>query len=45
MVDEPCPDDVTPRSAAMQMAARVLSGHVFCRYFEEYDVAEELAHR
>jgi hypothetical protein len=29
----------------MQMAARVLSGHVFCRYFEEYDVAEELAHR
>lgn len=40
VVDEPCPGVVTQRSAAFQLAARVLTGHTFRRYFEEYDVAK-----
>jgi hypothetical protein len=37
--DEPCPDHVTERTAAFQLAARVLHGEAFRMYFEEYDVA------
>ncbi|UIF88237.1 hypothetical protein [Cupriavidus sp. UYPR2.512] len=44
MVDEPCPEPITPRSAAFQLAARVLKGPTFRRYFEEYDVCGQLAH-
>ncbi|MGT2491343.1 hypothetical protein ACU4GD_14500 [Cupriavidus basilensis] len=32
------PSRSTPRSAAFQLAARVLKGPTFRRYFEEYDV-------
>ena len=39
MVDERCPENVTPRSAAFQLAARALSGENFRLYFEDYDVA------
>lgn len=44
VVNEPVPGTVTQRSAAFQLAARVLTGHSFCRYFEEYDVARDFAH-
>jgi hypothetical protein len=39
MVEERCPDEITERTAAFQLAARVLHGETFRRYFEEYDVA------
>jgi hypothetical protein len=39
MVDERCPDHITQRTAAFQLASRVLHGETFRRYFEEYDVA------
>jgi hypothetical protein len=39
MVDERCPDRITQRSAAFQLAARALTGENFRLYFEEYDVA------
>ena len=45
MVDEPCPEPITPRSAAFQLAARVLKGPTFRRYFEEYDASSEHAPR
>lgn len=44
VVDEPCPGTITQRSAAFQLAARVLTGHSFRRYFEEYDVAGDYSH-
>lgn len=44
VVNEPVPGLVTQRSAAFQLAARVLTSHSFCRYFEEYDVARDYAH-
>jgi hypothetical protein len=39
MVDERCPEHITERTAAFQLASRVLQGEAFRRYFEEYDVA------
>jgi hypothetical protein len=39
MVDERCPETITPRSAAFQLAARALTGENFRLYFEDYDVA------
>ncbi|MGF6726795.1 hypothetical protein P3T43_006187 [Paraburkholderia sp. GAS41] len=39
MVDERCPEHITQRSAAMQLAARALTGENFRMYFEDYDVA------
>ena len=39
MVDEKCPERITQRSAAFQLAARALSGENFRMYFEDYDVA------
>ncbi|KND57720.1 hypothetical protein BVER_03543 [Candidatus Burkholderia verschuerenii] len=44
MVEERCPDHITQRTAAFQMAARVLHGEAFRRYFEEYDVAHRYDH-
>jgi hypothetical protein len=39
MVDERCPETITQRSAAFQLAARALTGENFRLYFEDYDVA------
>lgn len=39
MVDERCPETITRRSAAFQLAARALTGENFRLYFEDYDVA------
>lgn len=39
MVDERCPEVITQRSAAFQLAARALTGENFRLYFEDYDVA------
>ncbi|MFM0608825.1 hypothetical protein PQR05_30270 [Paraburkholderia sediminicola] len=43
MVDERCPEIITQRSAAFQLAARALTGESFRLYFEDYDVAHSLA--
>jgi hypothetical protein len=43
MVNERCPDRITPRSAAFQLAARALTGENFRLYFEEYDVAHSFS--
>lgn len=43
MSDERCPERVTQRSAAFQLAARALTGENFRLYFEDYDVAHDLA--
>lgn len=42
-IDERCPERITPRSAAFQLAARTLTGENFRQYFEDYDVAHCLA--
>ena len=42
-IDERCPERITPRSAAFQLAARTLTGENFRQYFEDYDVAHSLA--
>lgn len=39
MVAEACPERITPKTAAFQLAARVLTGEGFRLYFEDYDVA------
>jgi hypothetical protein len=39
MVAERCPENITQRSAAFQLAARALTGENFRLYFEDYDVA------
>ena len=39
MVEERCPESITQRSAAFQLAARALTGENFRLYFEDYDVA------
>ncbi|MGU7775679.1 hypothetical protein ACV229_36690 [Burkholderia sp. MR1-5-21] len=39
MVDERCPENISQRSAAFQLASRALTGENFRLYFEEYDVA------
>ncbi len=39
MVEERCPEIITQRSAAFQLAARALTGENFRLYFEDYDVA------
>lgn len=39
MIDERCPESITQRSAAFQLAARALTGENFRLYFEDYDVA------
>jgi hypothetical protein len=39
MVNERCPESITQRSAAFQLAARALTGENFRLYFEDYDVA------
>ncbi|AMU04561.1 MULTISPECIES: hypothetical protein [Burkholderia] len=39
MIDERCPENISQRSAAFQLAARALTGETFRLYFEEYDVA------
>ncbi|KVK86649.1 hypothetical protein [Burkholderia sp. MSMB1498] len=39
MVEERCPENISQRSAAFQLAARALTGETFRLYFEEYDVA------
>jgi hypothetical protein len=39
MVDERCPESITQRSAAFQLAARALTGEHFRLYFEDYHVA------
>jgi len=43
VVDEPAPGAITQRCAAFQLAARVLTGYTFTRYFENYDVAGNFA--
>lgn len=43
MVEERCPEIITRRSAAFQLAARALTGEIFRLYFEDYDVAHSLA--
>ncbi|WP_320534283.1 hypothetical protein [Robbsia andropogonis] len=42
MADERCPEEVTQRSVALQLAARTLSSEHFRLYFEDYDVAHAL---
>ena len=44
VVDEPVPGEISQRCAAFQLAARVLTGYAFSRYFESYDVAGNFAH-
>ncbi|EKZ98881.1 hypothetical protein ACUXQ2_005501 [Cupriavidus metallidurans] len=44
VVEERVPGTVTQRCAAFQLAARVLTGYAFSRYFESYDVAGKFAH-
>ncbi|MEN7527693.1 hypothetical protein ACTMU2_35820 (plasmid) [Cupriavidus basilensis] len=44
VVEERVPGPVTQRCAAFQLAARVLTGYAFSRYFESYDVAGNFAH-
>ncbi|GMG95019.1 hypothetical protein RN01_25210 [Cupriavidus sp. SHE] len=44
VVEEPVPGDISQRCAAFQLAARVLTGYSFTRYFENYDVAGNFAH-
>lgn len=44
VVDEPVPGDISQRCAAFQLAARVLTGYAFSRYFENYDVAGNFSH-
>lgn len=39
MVEEACPERITPKTAAFQLAARALTGEGFRLYFEDYDVA------
>ena len=39
MVEERCPEVITQRSAAFQLAARALTGENFRLYFEDYDVS------
>ncbi|MEX3969808.1 hypothetical protein [Paraburkholderia caribensis] len=39
MFEERCPESITQRSAAFQLAARALTGENFRLYFEDYDVA------
>ncbi|MCG5077241.1 hypothetical protein [Paraburkholderia tagetis] len=39
MVDEACPERITHKTAAFQLAARSLTGEGFRLYFEDYDVA------
>ncbi|CAG4926214.1 hypothetical protein [Paraburkholderia gardini] len=43
MSDERCPESITQRSAAFQLAARALTGENFRLYFEDYDVAHAFA--
>jgi hypothetical protein len=43
-IDERCPEQITERTAAFQLASRVLQGEAFRMYFEEYDVAHRYAH-
>jgi len=43
-VDERCPEHITERTAAFQLASRVLQGEAFRRYFEEYDVTHRYDH-
>ncbi|SPS02669.1 hypothetical protein [Cupriavidus taiwanensis] len=44
VVDEPVPGNISQRCAAFQLAARVLTGYSFTRYFETYDVARNYSH-
>jgi hypothetical protein len=44
MIDEPCIEKITKRTASMQLASRVLRGEIFRLYFEDYDVAHYDAH-
>ena len=39
MVHEACPERITHKTAAFQLAARALTGEGFRLYFEDYDVA------
>ena len=43
-IDERCPEQITERTAAFQLASRVLQGEAFRCYFEEYDVAHRYDH-
>ncbi|CAG9254946.1 conserved hypothetical protein [Paraburkholderia unamae] len=43
MIDEACPERITQKSAAFQLAARALTGEGFRLYFEDYDVAHSYA--
>ncbi len=43
-IDERCPEQITERTAAFQLASRVLQGEAFRLYFEEYDVAHRFDH-
>jgi len=43
MVDEVCPERITQKTAAFQLAARALNGESFRLYFEDYDVAHDYA--
>lgn len=45
MADERCPENVSQRSVAMQLAARTLSSEHFRLYFEDYHVAEHYPDR
>lgn len=43
-IDERCPEHITERTAAFQLASRVLHGETFRMYFEDYDVAHRFHH-
>jgi hypothetical protein len=45
MVEEACPERITPKTAAFQLAARALTGEGFRLYFEDYDVAHDYSDR
>ncbi|WP_042303819.1 hypothetical protein [Paraburkholderia kururiensis] len=45
MVDEACPERITHKTAAFQLAARALTGEGFRLYFEDYDVAHSYPDR
>lgn len=43
MADERCPENITQRSVAFQLAARTMSAEHFRLYFEDWHVADSIA--
>lgn len=44
-ITESCPDEITRRSASLQLAARTLPGELFRTFLEDFDVTDRHAHR